>query len=522
MPLKKNKLALMLLLPHFVWAGAPESKSLEDFLATNCPKNVRLADYETLCDSRGTLRRQQSLFSTGKPSLIYAFDENGRLEFMQTFNFEGEKVQHETYTPQADGSYLVYANGKISAQLAITFNPQMITRKIRMWNYNNGKLSFVDSYDQNEAGESDPVRSEIYGPDQKLERIYTFKHGLVAGVFKVIEAFKHYSADGKLVGHFNMQDNVRPSGAVSSVARQPVVIIDTGFDYHHPEIRRVLSQAHLGLYDDPQLLRTNSSDIREVVMLPLDRKPPFPISHGTHVASLAFKGIQNFELVGFAGDYSQTTHLQNISDFIKKQKVPFANMSFGFGTKENPFGVNDQSRFALIDLLASNPETLFVIAAGNASLEVHQERNDDLPASAPVKNKLVIAALNRSDYEDYRKSVKPLKLTAFSNFGEEEVDLAAPGEDVNGALIGGGFVRLSGTSMAAPLALNAAMKVKEINPALKALEIKRLLCETAFVPEQPLPVRCKGTLDERRARIAAMLSNEMSLTEAIKQSAKLP
>ncbi|NUN04116.1 MAG: S8 family serine peptidase [Bdellovibrio sp.] len=518
----RKSLAFLLMLPTFTWALAPAQTDSEDFLATNCPQKVQLTDYETLCDVRGTLRRQQRLFSTGKPSLIYAFDKNGRLEFMQTFNFEGEKVQYETYSPQADGSYLVYANGKISAQLAITFTPQMTTRKIRTWNYNNGKLSFVDTYEQNASGESDPVRSEIYGADEMLERIYTFKHGLVAGVFKIIEEFKHYSANGKLVGHFSSKDNVRPPMLTTAVTRQPVVIIDTGFDYHHPEISRVLSQKHLGLYDDPQLLRTDSSDIREVVMLPLDRKPPFPISHGTHVASLAFKDIQKFELVGFAGDYSQASYLQHISEFIKRQRVPFANMSFGFGTKENPFGVNDQSRFALIDLLASNPETLFVIAAGNAGLEVHQERNDDLPASAPVKNKLVIAALNRGDYEDYRKSKTALKLATFSNFGEEEVDLAAPGDQVNGALIGGGSVRLSGTSMAAPLALNAAMKVKEINPALQAWEIKRLLCETAFIPAQPLPVRCKGTLDERRARIAAKLSIEMNLTDAILRSAQVP
>ncbi|HEY1079645.1 MAG TPA: S8 family serine peptidase [Bdellovibrio sp.] len=518
----KNILASLLLLPSFAWAMSSDSVADENFLATNCPQKLKLTDYETLCDAKGTLRRQQSLFSTGKPSLIYAFDKNGRLEFMQTFNFEGELVQHETYNPQADGSYLVYANGKISAQLAITFTPKMMTRKIRTWNYNNNKLSFIDDYNRKNEQDSEPVRSEIYGANEKLERIYTFKHGLVAGVFKVIEEFKHYSADGKLVGHFSAKENTRPSVAPVSVARQPVVIIDTGFDYHHPEISRVLSQKHLGLYDDPQLLRTGSADIREVVMLPLDRKPPFPISHGTHVASLAFKNIQKFELVGFAGDYSQAAYLEHISEFIKQQRVPFANMSFGFGTKENPFGVNDQSRFALINLLASNPETLFVIAAGNGAMEVHQERNDDLPASAPVKNKLVVAAINRADYEDYRKITAPVKLTSFSNFGEEEVDLAAPGDDVNGALIGGGSVRLSGTSMAAPLALNSVMKIKEINPALKALEIKRLLCETAFIPSEPLPVRCKGTLDERRAVLAAQLSLRMDLSQAILKSKSLP
>ena len=513
----KQTLAFLLLLPTLARGAS------EEFAAANCPEKVKLADYETLCDAKGTLRRQQSLFSTGKPSLIYAFDKNGRLEFMQTFNLEGEEVQHETYTPQADGSYLVYSNGKISAQLAITFTPQMTTRKIRTWNYNdNGKLSFVDDYHRKAEGDSEPVRSEIYGANEKLESVYTFVHGLVSGVFKVVEEFKHYSPDGKLIGRFSSKDNTRPALPPVTTARQPVVIIDTGFDYHHPAIGRVLSQKFSGMYDDPQLLRVGSTDIREVVMLSMDRKPPYPISHGTHVASLAFRDIQKFELVGFAGDYSQSDYLDRMSDFVKREQVPFVNMSFGFGTKENPFGVNDHSRYSLIGLLSSNPETLFVIAAGNGTLEVHRERNDDLPASAPVKNKLVIAAINRADYEDYRKIKTPVKLTTFSNFGEEEVDLAAPGDDVNGALIGGGSVRLSGTSMAAPLALNAVMKIKEINPALKALDIKRLLCETAFVPSEPLPVRCKGTLDQRRALIAAQLSLRMDLAQAILQSQSAP
>lgn len=491
----------------------------ESFSQALCPKGLVREGYQILCDQKGVLRIQQSLFDKGTPSLIYSFNEKGRLQTMQSFNYEGELVQDNKYNPQEDGSYLVYSNGQMAAQLEITFNPQMQTRKIKTWNHNNGKLSFVDYYDLADDESNDPIKSEIYGTDEKLEKVYTFKHALVAGIFKVIDQFKSFSPAGKLIGSFNSQDNIRPSVPAPPEARQPVVIIDSGFDYHHPAITPILSQKYLGGYDDPQLLRTGSTDIREIVMLPMDRKPAFPISHGTHVASIAFKDIKKFELVGFAGDYSQDSFLDLISDFVKDQKVPFVNMSFGFGTRENPFGVNDRSRVALLSLMSSNNETLFVVAAGNGSMEVHQERNDDLPASARVPNKLVIAALNQSVYTPFKKGQK-LELTKFSNFGTEEVDLAVPGLDVEGALIGGGTVRLSGTSMAAPMAMNTAMKMKEINPALKVLEIKNILCQTAFIPAEPLPVRCKGALDEARALKAAELSISMSIEQAIARSAK--
>jgi subtilisin family serine protease len=173
----------------------------------------------------------------------------------------------------------------------------------------------------------------------------------------------------------------------------------------------------------------------------------------------------------------------------------------------------------LIDLLKSNPDTLFVIAAGNAGLEVHQETNDDLPASAPVQNKLVVAAVNRSDFSTWtEEDRKTLALTFFSNFGITEVDVAAPGDEVSGALLGGGTVRLSGTSMASPLAMNVVMKMKELNANLSGSDIKKILCDTAFIPNQPLPVRCKGVIDPVRALKAAELSKTLALPQAIKSA----
>jgi hypothetical protein len=503
-----------ILLPLFL-ISQNSFASAGSFSEKFCLLRDKIPNYQVLCDSVGTVRLRQMLFDNGNPSLVYEFNEQGRLIAMRTFNFEGELVQNNSYEPQADGTYLVYAQGQISAQLEIEFNPQMQTRKIKTWNYNKQKLSFVDYYTRSSE---EPSKTEVYDSAGQLEHLYTFEHGLIAGVFKVLTSFVHYSPGGKIIGYYNVKDDIRP--ALSQVpGRQPVMVIDTGFDIHHPEISRVLSAKFSGEYDDPQVLRPRSQDIRETVMLSPDRKPPFPISHGTHVASLAFRDIQKFELVGFAGDYSQADYLNRMSSFVKAQKIPFVNMSFGFGTKENPFGVNDQSRYALIDLLKSNPDTLFVIAAGNAGLEVHQETNDDLPASAPVQNKLVVAAVNRSDFSTWtEEDRKTLALTFFSNFGVTEVDVAAPGDEVSGALLGGGTVRLSGTSMASPLAMNVVMKMKELNANLSGSDIKKILCDTAFIPNQPLPVRCKGVIDPVRALKAAELSKTLALPQAIKSA----
>ena len=100
-----------------------------------------------------------------------------------------------------------------------------------------------------------------------------------------------------------------------------------------------------------------------------------------------------------------------------------------------------------------------IAAAGNdASRRVHQ-----YPAAEGVYGLLPVTASNA------QRQIAP-----FANFGSW-VDIAAPGDGITSAMVGGGWATWSGTSMAAPLAAGVAALLKASEPRLSARDIVRRL-----------------------------------------------
>jgi subtilisin family serine protease len=152
------------------------------------------------------------------------------------------------------------------------------------------------------------------------------------------------------------------------------------------------------------------------------------------------------------------------------------------------------------------PNTLFVFAAGNDG-----SNNDKFPTS-PTNIKAdnvisVAATIGRS-------SIAP-----FSNYGKEMVDVAAPGVGIESAVPGNKYLKVSGTSQAAPFVANIAARVKDMNPALSPKEIKAVIMKTvdykSYLKEKVLT---QGLVNPGRAIKAGELSRTMSIEEAIANS----
>lgn len=156
--------------------------------------------------------------------------------------------------------------------------------------------------------------------------------------------------------------------------------------------------------------------------------------------------------------------------------------------------------------LSSAPNTLFVFAAGNEG-----SNNDEVPSSPTnviAENKISVAA-----------TLGDKALANFSCYGENNVEVAAPGVGILSTIPMNDYLAVSGTSQAAPYVANIAGLVKDTNPKLDFRGIKKIIMETVDVkPWLKGKVKTSGLVNRDRAVRAAELSRTMTLASAISQS----
>jgi len=204
--------------------------------------------------------------------------------------------------------------------------------------------------------------------------------------------------------------------------------------------------------------------------------------HGTHVAGIIAAARNNGKgAQGVAYGSAEIMVLRAVPDgderdldvanaikYAADNGANIINMSFGKGISPDKGMVYDALEYA------ASKNVLIIHAAGNDSEDIDEANNypnDDGLTETSQNSFLCIGALSPS---------KEKKLTAsFSNYGNENVDLFAPGEDIYSTLPGNKYGFRSGTSMAAPVASGAAALVWSLHPELTASQLRQLLIQTA-------------------------------------------
>lgn len=283
-------------------------------------------------------------------------------------------------------------------------------------------------------------------------------------------------------------------------------------------------------------------------------------AHGTHVAGVVAKENPNAELMnlrffpssvspysfvkpmnGFWGQVEDALFgvLADLTGGVFNQAVSYVgnagadvvNMSLGIpmerfagfvlnikGNKEpteDELAVESQKIYAKFEANALEwatvaPNTLFVIAAGNSA--INNDKIPAFPANVAIPNLISVAAtIGVSQFPEI-----------FSNYGKATVDIAAPGVDILSSAPGPTMdfeIEMTGTSMAAPMVAGVASAVKDANPSLNPVEIKRILMETVDLKDWLAErVVAGGVLNGARAVEAAALSVTRSLDIAIAES----
>ena len=261
-----------------------------------------------------------------------------------------------------------------------------------------------------------------------------------------------------------------------------VVVIDTGIDYRHEDLKDNLWRNDIecngipGEDDDGNGFIDDCYGINAFAIAGYEENLPNETmdynGHGTHVAgiigavgnnSIGVTGVNwNISIITCkAGNVFLTTDSLLICyDYVLALK----NINgLDIVATSNSYGGYYYSRFKYEAIKKHAKEgILFIAAAGN------EMNNNDFkpiyPASYDLPNVISVAAIYRN-----------LSLASFSNFGKHSVHIAAPGVDILSTIPNNTYKNKSGTSMATPFVTGVAALLKAYNQNLTWYEIRNLI-----------------------------------------------
>ena len=277
-----------------------------------------------------------------------------------------------------------------------------------------------------------------------------------------------------------------------------VAVIDAGFNVNHPDLEP-------SLWTNVPELATDGDDDRNGLEndvhgwdfgnddASLASGDNDSTRHGTHVAGTIAAAWGNrtgiagvcrwcdvmlLKIANSRGEMTISAELAALA-YAEAHDAAVVNMSFGGAFWSGA------ERAAL-----KNASFLTVVAAGNESLDndmyLGDDRNGDrvpdvfspsYPASYTLPNVVSVAASNHNDEYAYATEcfvrTGSRKQCAFTNWGGDSVDLAAPGVDISSTTLGDGYRAFDGTSMAAPHVSGVAALLEAANPASSTRALKR-------------------------------------------------
>lgn len=234
-------------------------------------------------------------------------------------------------------------------------------------------------------------------------------------------------------------------------------------------------------------------------------------AHGTHVAGIMTAGLPQARMAVFRSAWAGEARLyhhrgptdeelaaerQNVEDiarFIDAHDVRVVNASLGFArdyveaqlrheadrypteeaVRARAEEIHRHRRDNWRHVFEQNPDTLFVVAAGNSNRDIVEY--EDVPSSLPdLPNLLVVGAVDR--FGDW---------ATFTNSNPDRVQVFDHGVEVDSVIPNGERVPLSGTSMASPNVANLAAKMLAVSPGLSPAQVITIIRETGTAIPAP-------------------------------------
>ncbi|WP_373518669.1 S8 family peptidase [Pricia sp.] len=210
--------------------------------------------------------------------------------------------------------------------------------------------------------------------------------------------------------------------------------------------------------------------------------------HGTHVAGIIAaernngKGANgvanNVEIMSIRAVPNGDEYDKDIALGIRyavDNGAKIINGSFGKAFSPNAAWVYDAIRYA------ADNDVLFVHAAGNEGLDLDNPDNlnypnDNKDSSTEIADNVIEVGALTPNYGSEM-------VAAFSNYGNNNVDIFAPGGEIYSSVPGNEYEFNGGTSMAAPAVAGVAALIRSYYPKLTAPQVKHIIMESGLAPK---------------------------------------
>ncbi len=273
-----------------------------------------------------------------------------------------------------------------------------------------------------------------------------------------------------------------------------IAILDTGIHYTHPDL-----SGNIWMNTD-EIFNNGADDDNNGFIDDIygwdfqydDNTPMDDFGHGTAIASIiASEGNNDIGLAGIlwnarimsvkVGDSSGIYESNKIKgiQYAKNNGADIIICSFG----------NYQSSDLEQIVIDQSPDQLFVCAAGNDGMDT--DLFPHYPSGYSNWNIISVAATDQSD-----------NLCPFSNYGQNSVDVGAPGFEIPVLWLNSQYQVRDGTSYAVPHVAGLAGLILSIDPAKRPSELRQLIMDNVDINQLNGYVRSGGRINAYRTLLA--------------------
>jgi len=218
-------------------------------------------------------------------------------------------------------------------------------------------------------------------------------------------------------------------------------------------------------------------------------------SHGTHVAGIVgavrtndigmdgvARGVRLMSVRTVPNGDERDKDVANAIRYAVDNGADVINMSFGKRYSPNKEVVDDAVQYA------DSMGVLMVHAAGNDGSNVDSTKNYPTSHDQNGGQAKLWIEVGASSWKGGKQLAAP-----FSNYGDERVDVFAPGQSIYSTVPNDKYDRNNGTSMAAPMVSGLAALMMACYPSLSPAQVRSIILDTATRYKEQIVSRPGGT-----------------------------